>query len=498
MPELSDAEKAVQLVSPGFKVGLDEPDEAAALVELGVGGFCLYGGDVESVAALTARLQGRARRPLLFNADYEDGLPTMCAGGTPLPSNMGLGASGSEDAAFEKGEITAAEARAVGVHWVLGPVCDLATNPSNPIVNIRAYSDDPETAARLGRAYLRGLKKGGALGCVKHFPGHGQTKRDSHLELPSVDAPLDVLEKRELAPFFALASEAGALMTGHLLVPALEPDPRTPYSISADVARTVRGRMKFEGLVSTDALSMGAIANGLDELEAAKRALLGGSDILLVPAKPRELAQGLAEAVGKDAALAAAVRAAFARLERARAALGLTDAPSAMPAADLSSVGGRAHMERAERLAERCLAWAGEKQAPLSGPVRYWEPDADGPSEWMGAPFVDALKASGVEVRPFDPKSPAPDETLVAASFLAPSAYSGFIEYAPEDAARIAKTLSAAPRSLAVSFGSPFIFQALGVRGLCAFSRTDAAQRAAALALAGTLEVKGSMPVKLT
>lgn len=501
MAELSDSEKAVQLISPGFKVGLDDPDEAQALVELGVGGFCLYAGDVESVSSLTSRLQARALRPLLFNADYEDGLPQHCAGGTPLPSNMGVGASDSEDAAFEKGDITGAEARALGVHWVFAPVLDLATNPKNPIVNTRAFSDEPERVARLGRAYLRGLKKHKVLGCLKHFPGHGETFGDSHLELLSVSTPRELLEKRELSPFAALADEAGAIMTAHVQVPALEPDPKLPYSISSDVARTIRGRMKFEGLVSTDALNMRAIANNFDELDAAKRALLGGADILLVPANARELARALPEAVAADPALASAVRAAFARLEKARADAGLTDSGSAMPASDLSFVGGRAHMERAERLAEKCLAWAGpcgaELRAPaLAGPLRYWEPDADRPDEWLGAAFVDALRALGFEVRPHDPKAPAPDETLVAATFLAPHAYSGFIEYEESDAARISKELKARRKSVLVSFGSPFVFKALGASGLCAFSRWETSQRAAALALAGRLEVKGRMPVK--
>lgn len=494
MADLSDAEKAVQLISPGFKIGLDDPEEAEALVELGVGGFCLYGGDVESVAALTSKLQARARRPLLFNADYEEGLPQHCAGGTPLPSNMGIGAAGSEDAAFEKGSITGAEARALGVHWVFAPVCDLATNPHNPIVNNRAFSDDPLRAGRLIKAYLKGLHAQRVLGCLKHFPGHGETQRDSHLELPSVDASLETLMSRELAPFFEAAADADAIMTGHLLVPALVGDAKTPYSISDDVARTIRGKMSFKGLVSTDALNMRAISANFDELEAAKAALLGGSDILLVPADARSLARGL-ETTVKDPAVAAAVRVAYARLEKARADAGLTTAESAMPARDLAFVGGREHMERAENLAQSCLAWSDGELPRLSGPIRYWEPDADRPDEWLGAAFVDALRARGFEVRPHDPKVPETGETLVAATFLAPHAYSGFIEYPEEDAQRIRKQLEAMPKRVLVSFGSPFVFKALGARGLCAFTKWDPSQRAAALALSGEAEVRGKMPV---
>lgn len=492
MAELSDAEKAVQLISPGFKVGLDDPDAAVELVELGVGGFCLYAGDVESVAELTTRLQSRARRPLLFNADYEDGLPSHCAGGTPLPANMGLGAADDEAVAERKGAITAAEARAVGVHWVLGPVCDLATNPKNPIVNVRSYSDDPQRAGRLARAYLRGLRSQCVLGCLKHFPGHGETKSDSHLDLPAVEADLATLERRELAPFAAALPEADSVMTGHLVVPALTQDGTLPYSLSSDVARTLRGKLGFSGLVSTDALNMGAVAGRFDELDAARRALLGGSDILLVPADPRALARSLSAAVEEDAALREAVRAAYGRLERARAAAGLSDNA---PAADPAQVGTKENMEAAEALARRCLAWSAAPLSPLRGAARYWEPEADGPDEWLGGDFVAQLQREGLEVRPYDGKPEG--GPIILGCVLGPHAYTGIIEYDEETRGKVSAALRQAPGSLIVSFGSPFVFDALGVPGLCAFSRFGPAQRAAAGAVAGRLPVTGRMPVRL-
>ncbi|MDE2039976.1 MAG: hypothetical protein KGO96_01320 [Elusimicrobia bacterium] len=484
---MEQAGLVVELIIPGHTFGVDDPQRAEELTRLGVGGFCLYGGRPEEVADFTAGLQRHAPRPLLFCADYEDGLPTQCSGGTALPSNMGLGAAGSETLAFEKGVIAGAEARALGVSWVLGPVCDLATAPANPIVNVRAFSGDPGAVARLARAYLRGLHSAGALGCLKHFPGHGETLEDSHLGLPTVRLSREQFKRREMAPFAALANSADAVMTAHLLAPSLS-GPELPYSLSSDVAKTLRGELGFGGLVVTDSLAMRAVAEGFEELEAAKRALSGGSDILLVPKDPRRLARELEAAVAGDPALAAAVAAAHARLAKARAAC--RKAP-AVPS--LSSVGGPEHVERAERLAEACLSWARQPAPPLPSDFSYWEPDASGPQEWLGEPFLEGLRASGRRPRPWEEGSSV--ETLVIGSFLNPRAYAGRIGYDSRQRARLAAALKSARSATLVSFGSPFVFGDVRARGLCAFSQNEPAQRAAARALAGLISPKGRMPV---
>jgi beta-glucosidase-like glycosyl hydrolase len=485
-----EPESAVELVFPGHKFGFDDPEQALQLAEMGVGGFCLYGGRTEEVAAFAAALQARAPRPLILNADYEDGVATQCPGGTPLPANMGLGASGSEEAAFEKGAITGAESRAMGVPWVLAPVCDLATAADNPIVNVRSFSSDPGVVARLARAYLRGLKSEGAFGCLKHFPGHGETLEDSHLKLPAVRADERLLKARELAPFAALAAEADSVMTGHLSVPALTGS-EVPYSISADVARTLRADLGFQGLVSTDALSMQAIASNFDELDAARDALLGGSDVLLVPKDARSLIRALPGAVEEDAALAKAVAAAHARLRKARAL-----SAAAAPAKPIDVVGGAEHAARAEKLAQSCLAWWPEApKTALAKELSYWELEAEGPDEWLGAAFVEGLRAAGREVSPWSEGRKAP--TLVIGCFLNPRAYTGRIRYDDEEQKRLEAALKTAERAVLVSFGSPFVFRTRGAQGLCAFSKNDPAQRAAAAALAGRLTVAGRMPVSL-
>lgn len=488
------SQDVAKLVSPGFKFGMDDPAQAEALVELGVGGFCLYGGETGEVADFTARLRAKARAPLLFNADYEDGVASQCPGGTHLPSNMGIGASGSEELARDKGRLTAAESRALGVRWVLAPVVDLATEAENPIVNVRSFGGDPAEVSRLARAYCRGLREGGALSCLKHFPGHGRTTADSHLEMPSIGVSRAELE-RDLAPFRTLSSDADSLMTGHLSVLALESDPAIPFSLSLAVDKEVRAAFSFEGLISTDALTMHAISKNFDEGKAAEMALLGGSDVLLVPSEPKKLVYHLMDRVEKDPALAAAAAKALARWQRALDKLG-AEAPDPL-AGLLGPVGGKEHRAKAQLMAQSCLAWAG-RPAPAPSVIRYAEP-ACTPEEWGALAFIDELKTLGADVRPA--QGPLSDgETLVLGCLLTPRAYTGRIRFDEEgEIAPAQALLSAAKDPVIVSFGSPFVFEAFRgwSAGLCAFSPDEAAQRAAARALLGRIPVTGRMPVAL-
>lgn len=479
-----------ELVFPGFRFGSDTVAQAERLVRLGAGGFCLYRGTASGVEALTCRLQRRARTPLLFCGDYEDGLTAHAAGGTALPSNMGVAASGRTDLAREKGRITAVESRAVGVAWVFAPVLDLAGRADNPIVNIRAFGSKPGLAGRLGRAYLRGVRAGGALSCVKHFPGHGDTRKDSHLSLPTVSAPRSRLMSRELAPYRATLDLADSVMMGHLRVPALGGRADLPASLSRKaVGGLLRERLGFGRLVVSDALDMRAVSSRWRELDAAILAIRAGSDVLLVPADAEKLMRELPAAVEREG-LVPEVRAALGRLRRAKAAcLPLGDRGIGRRA--LGRVGCARHRRAAEKMAEACLAWAGRRPPPLPGRVAYMEARS-GPRR--GGAFVDELRSLGVDVRPSSSRADA----LVSGVFVGPRAYSGRITLAGAERRRVVRALRDAVRSITVSFGSPFVLEDLPGPALCAFSDSEEAQRAAARAVAGRLRVRGRMPVRLS
>lgn len=489
-------ERAAGLVMPGFKFGLDEPELAERLVDLGVGGFCLYQGSIREVADFTRRLQERAKRPLLFSADYEDGSAQHVEGGTHLPSNMGIGATDDPELAFLKARVTAAEARAMGVRWVLAPVLDLATVAANPIVNTRAFGAAPELVARMAKGYCRGLAEGGVLSCMKHFPGHGETKADSHLELPVLKRTREQLVGSELKPFKALREAADTAMMAHLSIPAL--GDKGPSSLSPKATALLRKTLGFKKLITTDALSMMAVAGDFSDEAACVAALLAGSDALLVPADPLKAVYGFLARVTAEPALHPLVAAAYERILTAKSACRLGEDRGIAPADELAVVGSPAHREAAERLAAACLTWARPdmKELPLPSRIRYLEPDADRPDDWQGAAFAAELRALGVTVEPY---SPGAEGRLVVGCFLSPRAYTGRIRFSIEEERPAQTALASDPRSVLVSFGSPFVFDDFKRwrLGLCTFSPSEASQRAAARALMAMQDAKGKMPVAL-
>lgn len=269
----------------------EESEQYARLVhaieKLGVGGFIIYNGDALTTAALTNRLQRRARVPLWFASDFEGGVGMQLRGGTRLPRAMALAATGDTESAAEAARITARESRAIGVHVNFYPVLDVNNNPANPIINTRAFSDDPEMVANWGAAFIRAAQDEGQIATAKHFPGHGDTSLDSHILLPTLDASRERLQQIELPPFRAAVQRGvRAVMTAHIAVPALDTDADElrPATFShALVDGILRKEFGFDGLVFSDALNMGAVANAYEPGEAAVLAIEAGCDVALMP-----------------------------------------------------------------------------------------------------------------------------------------------------------------------------------------------------------------------
>jgi beta-N-acetylhexosaminidase len=276
---------AAACLFPGFD-GVEAPDWLRRLLAEGLGGVVLFGlniSDPEQVAALTASL--RAEQPeLIIATDEEGGDVTRLetAGGSSFPGNFALGAV--DDAALTR-RVAAAiggELAAIGIDLDLAPVADVLVDPASAIVGVRSFGSDPQLVARHVKAFVEGLQSVGVAACAKHFPGHGETAADSHLELPFSDASLDVLRKRALPPF-AAAVEAGgrAVMTAHIRFRAFGDEPATWNSAVIELLRTELG---FDGVVMTDALEMQG-AGGPERIEhSAVRALAAGADALCLGA----------------------------------------------------------------------------------------------------------------------------------------------------------------------------------------------------------------------
>ena len=204
-------------------------------------------------AVLANQLQAQSKLPLLIGADYERGTAMRQDEGTSFPTAMAVAAAQNPKDAYTMGKITALEARAVGVHWVYAPVCDVNNNPGNPIINTRSFGEDPVRVSEFVEEFIRGVQENGAMATAKHFPGHGDTATDSHIDLPVIKADRGRMEHLELVPFrAAIAAGVGSIMTGHLNVPSYEPDPNTPATLSSNILTgLLRDRLKFQGLVVT-------------------------------------------------------------------------------------------------------------------------------------------------------------------------------------------------------------------------------------------------------
>ncbi len=469
-----------RLIHPGFWFDKTPLEDALKLARLGVGGFCLYGGTRSQVAAFTETV--RKVSPLdylLISADYEDGLGRWLPDAPLLPSNLALGAANDEDLAFEKGFLTARQARSLGVDWVFAPVLDLADNPLNPIVNTRSFGQDPQAVIRLGRAFLNGLHKGGALSSVKHFPGHGDTTTDSHMALPILTKTREQLEKRELVPFQALLPFTDSVMLGHLLLPEI--DTTNPASLSPEIAdKMLRQQFHYNGCVLTDALLMKAIG---DEKHAALRALAVGADILLVPQDPFLLLDFL----NKENIAPERVARACARQD----ALG-TKAKNAGPCPSQQTA--FAPNDFSYRTARKAITLCGTLPTRCAGQtVHYIHLGADGKTSLE--PFLNALKKRGIQAQPFNGQA----DYLLVVCTRRYQAFSGKITLEENDAARLASALRQASQAAAVSFASPWALpKDPRLQGLLlTFSPAPEFQETAAEILAGQRRAEGTLPVTL-
>jgi beta-glucosidase-like glycosyl hydrolase len=270
-----------------------------SLVRKGIAGFILFGGELEEVRRHIKRLQADARTPLIIASDLERGLGQQLRGGTLLPPAMALAHScgnpktaGGLRLLRRSFAALADEARYAGINTILAPVLDVNTNPKNPIISVRSFGEDAQTVSFFACEMIKTLQRHGVAACGKHFPGHGDTEVDSHIGLPSVIRGMRDLVRKELRPF-QCAVDVGVkmIMLGHLNVPALDPT-GIPVSLSEKAVAYLREKMKYEGILITDAMNMGGIGKYGEE-RASLMALRAGLDIILHPSDPEAVVRRL-------------------------------------------------------------------------------------------------------------------------------------------------------------------------------------------------------------
>jgi len=288
-----------------------------------LGGVHLWRGEPYATAYMTNLLQQLAKTPLLFTADLEHGVARF--GGTDFPVNMALAATGDPQMAYQMGWHTAREARSLGINLNFAPVADVNNNPLNPIINVRSFGEDPEMVARFVEAYIRGCRDGGLLTTAKHFPGHGDTAEDSHVELAYVPADSARLEQVELQPFRrAITAGVDFIMTAHLNVRGVNMNPYDPATISPEIMTgLLRQRLNFDGVLITDAMRMWALSQNYSETFATVQAIKAGVDVILVQENIPEMIAELEKRVQRGEISMTRIDASVRRILRTKAKVGL-------------------------------------------------------------------------------------------------------------------------------------------------------------------------------
>jgi len=397
--------------------------ELQHLLELGVGGVILLGGSAAELSLRTRQLQSWASTPLLLCADVEEGVGQRFEGATWLPPPLALARlhqrepAAAVELAQRYGRCTGREARALGLNWVLAPVCDVNNNAANPVINVRAWGETPEVVTALTQAFWAGLQAEGVLGCAKHFPGHGDTSVDSHLALPLLAHSRERLAAVELPPF-AAAITAGidAVMTAHLVLTAL--DAQRPATLSkAVLSDLLRQQLGFDGLVVTDALVMDAISRHHGGGEAAVLALEAGADLVLMPDDAGAAIAAIAAAVASGRLSRSQLEASAERRRRALERVSKPSGPS--PAAAAAPTAGLTVAEPDTTLAQTLIARSLERRGPALPPAKgsgsggginliRLESSLQAPQATPQLPALEIPAAAGYRPVLLEPRSPSP------------------------------------------------------------------------------------------
>jgi beta-N-acetylhexosaminidase len=467
-------------------------------------------------AVIINEFQRRAKVPLVVGADFEAGAGQRLDEGTNFPAAMAVGATGDPRLAYEEGKIVARESRVAGVQWIFAPDADVNNNPDNPIINIRSFGEDPATVAEYVSNFVRGVEENGAMATAKHFPGHGDVSVDSHLTLAVVPGDRHELESVELVPFRAAAA-AGveSIMPGHLSVPAYEPDPDVPATLSKNILTgLLRDDMKYRGLIVTDAMDMGGVTSLYPPDEAAVRSVEAGADVLLMPPVPDAAMKGLLDAVRSGRLSAKRIDASVRRILEAKAHLGLdknryADVPRINEKFALPE-----YENTAQSIADRGVTLLRNSQnlVPIdsSKPLRVLlvslsaDPDPY-PGETIEPEIrwrVDSLNALRADTQYFGVsqlKLPSPEtyDVAIAALFVRVADRKGNVGFPDDERDCVNQLIAAGKPTAVIAFGSPYLIERFpnAPTWIAEFSTNDVAQKAAARALFGQVPFVGKIPV---
>jgi beta-glucosidase-like glycosyl hydrolase len=552
LKRMSIEEKVGQLISVGINATfLNQESEAFKalrhqVVDNHVGGIILFRGPVYESVVIVNRMQQLAKHPLLISADLEAGAGMRFDDTVNFPWNMAIAATGKPEFARRAGELTAREARALGIQQIYAPVADVNNNAANPVINVRSYGEDAADVAKFVAAFVNGAQQAGVMATAKHFPGHGDTAIDSHRGLPQIDVTRERLNTVELVPFrAAVDAGVGAVMDGHIGLPRIDPTTITPLprevkvraqdtsedgeivvekgtmptTLSPVMNGILRNDLRFDGLIVTDAMSMSGLTLYFTQEEASVRALEAGADQLLKPADSDAAFRGVLAAVKSGRLSEQRIEQSARKILAAKYDLGLeTQRITALDEID-QIVSGQQAGALADEIAAKAVTLVRNdanllplKQTP---PAKIFNLAVTNGEDrlFITQPFVAAMTRAGVKLdtavlddRSSDTEIQNAVKRASAADVVVVSMYgrvrSGQVNSValPKPGARALNLLLERRAPLiGVSFGNPYLLMSFPrlATYLVAYGDMPSLQRAVADVLTGKIDVSGRLPISL-
>jgi len=466
-----------------------------------IGGLILMQDDAAKEIDLVNEFQQKSRVPLLIGMDAEWGLYQRIAAAHKFPWAITLGAIQDDKLVYEMASKIASDAKRMGVNWDFAPVVDVNTNPSNPIIGNRSFGSDVQNVIRKGLAYSNGLQDNGVLAAIKHFPGHGDTDKDSHLDLPVVKHNIDRLNNTELAPFKALMDKnVGGVMVAHLYVPALESKSGVPASVSYSIITDLlKKKFGYKGLIITDALNMGAVASRYKAGELDKKAFAAGNDIMLFSQGVSEGKKLIQQAIDNGEIPQSRIEESVKKILLTKYYLGLPNFKKISTNNINSDLNNESHAQISEKLYANALTLLknDQKLLPLQkNETVYYVPLEEAPYKTFASELGNNIN---LIVKKANEISSIPSGAKVIVGFHKDNstAYKPYKISAASKA--VLNKLSGNTKVILDVFGSPYALMDVDIQNipavLVSYENNEYSQKAAAKALTGQTKINGRLPV---
>lgn len=523
---LSVRQKVGQLIFPRTNVQYFAEDSKAyirikkLITSEEIGGVVVFQGDVMEEATVLNEWQAVSNLPLWVMQDTENGLAMRTRNATLFPHVMSLGAINDTSLTRKYARVIALENRAVGVHHALAPVVDVNNNPENPVINVRSFGADPDLVGRHGLAYVRGTEQGGQIATLKHFPGHGDTGTDSHVDIPVLPYQKSRMDSVELRPYqIILAESSPSVMIGHLALPKITGN-FEPATLSGNLLKNILfGELGFKGLVVSDAMDMGAIVKNYGNVKAVIKAIDSGVHCIILPVGEEQVIEGVVQAISAGDLNQAKVDSACLRILRLKEQFRLNENRFSDIRSIRKIVATGEHLALAEEVANRSLTLLKNESnvVPFSSKtsrrlLTIILSENQDPS--TGEILIKSLRQTSkkVEAILLDKGSNSLDYDIASKRL---SAYSdillvshmntlsskGKTSFGPEISDWLSRNKAELikKKTISIVLGNPYVVNALDFSDavICTYSVSDNSQRAVAAALNGEIQFEGRLPVSL-